>query len=283
MQVPLQSFQPVLGGYTSALRGVAAFADDRTAFVKAATSEQTAGWLRTEYGVYCHLNSNGADFLPRVHAWDDDGSLPILVLEDLSRAHWPPPWTPEQIGQVGETLSSLRAMPLMPAMTSLESYREDFSGWRKVAANPSAFLALGLCAPEWLAAALPMLQAAEAAAVLAGSDFLHLDLRSDNICLVRDRAILVDWNWACTGSGQFDLASWLPSLHAEGGPLPETLLPDAPEMAAALSGFWAAQSGSHALGSRLQALNLMQLQSALPWACRALGLPPCNLSGPAVS
>ena len=108
--------------------------------------------------------------------------------------------------------------------------------------------------------------------MLAGNDFLHLDLRSDNICFARDRAILVDWNWACAGSGQFDLASWLPSLHAEGGPLPDLLLPDAPEMAAALSGFWAAQSGSHAAGSRLQSLNLMQLQSALPWACRALGL-----------
>lgn len=283
MQTPLVRFQPALGGYTSALRGIAAFADGRTAFVKAATSEQTAGWLRTEYVVYCHLNSCGADFLPAVQAWDDDGSLPVLLLEDLSDAHWPPPWTPEQIGQVSETLSRLRAMPLMPGMSLLETYREDFSGWRKLAEDPAAFLALGLCTPAWLAAALPSLQAAEAAAVLAGSDFLHLDLRSDNICFARGRAILVDWNWACAGNGQFDLASWLPSLCAEGGPLPETWLPDASEMAAALSGFWAAQAGSHALGSRLQSLNLRQLQSALPWACRALGLPPCNLSVTAVS
>jgi len=283
MHTPLVRFQPALGGYTSALRGVAAFADGRTAFVKAATSEQTAAWLRTEYAVYRHLNRSGTDFLPAVRAWEDDGSLPILLLEDLSGAHWPPPWTPEQVGQVGEALSRLRAMPLMPAMSSLETYREALSGWRKVAEDPAAFLALGLCTPAWLAAALPKLQAAEASAVLAGNDFLHLDLRSDNICFAGGRAILVDWNWACAGSGQFDLASWLPSLHAEGGPLPETLLPDAPEMAAALSGFWAAQAGSHAAGSRLQSLNLMQLQSALPWACRALGLPPCNLFVPAVS
>ena len=283
MQTPLVRFQPAPGGYTSALRGVAAFADSRTAFVKAATCEQTAGWLRTEYAVYAHLNRCGADFLPRVHDWNDEGPLPILILEDLSRAYWPPPWTPEQIKQVGETLSRLRAMPLLPGMASLETYREDFSGWRKVAQDPSALLALGLCSPAWLAASLPALQAAEASVVLAGDDLLHLDLRSDNICFARGQAILVDWNWACTGSGQFDLASWLPSLHAEGGPLPETLLPDAPEMAAALSGFWAAQAGSHAPGSRLQALNLMQLQSALPWACRALGLPPCNLFAPIVS
>ena len=272
MQTPLVRFQPAPGGYTSALRGVAAFADSRTVFVKAATSEQTAGRLRTEYAVYCHLNSSGADFLPTVQAWDGDDSLPILLLEDLSRAHWPPPWTPEQIGQVTKMLPRLRAMPLMPGMASLETYREELSGWRTVAADPAAFLALGLCTPAWLAAAVPTLQAAESAAVLTGSDFLHLDLRSDNLCFAGDRVILVDWNWACSGNGEFDLASWLPSLHAEGGPPPETFLPDAPEMAAALSGFWAAQSGSHAAGSRLQSLNLRQLQSALPWACRALDL-----------
>lgn len=273
MQTPLVRFQTASGGYTSALRGAVTLADGRTAFVKAATSEQTADWLRTEYAVYCHLSSCGADFLPIVQAWDDDGSLPILILEDLSGAHWPPPWTPEQIGQVTETLSRLRAMPLMPGMASLETYREELSGWHTVAEDPAAFLALGLCTPAWLAAALPKLQAAEAAAVLAGNDFLHLDLRSDNICFARNQAIFVDWNWACAGNGQFDLASWLPSLHAEGGPLPETLLPDAPDLAAALSGFWAARAGSHPPGSPLQVLNVRQLQSVLPWACRALGLP----------
>jgi hypothetical protein len=38
------------------------------------------------------------------------------------------------------------------------------------------------------------------------------------------RAILVDWNWTRIGNGFFDVAGWLPSLHADGGPLPEAVL-----------------------------------------------------------
>lgn len=218
-----------------------------------------------------------ANFLPNVLAWDDDGSRPILILEDLSGAHWPPPWGPGLVERVGELLSRLRCAPPMPDMTSLETYRDDLCGWRKVAEDPSPFLALGLCSPAWLAAALPSLRAAEGAARLEGEDFLHLDIRSDNLCFTRGRTILVDWNWACVGNGLFDLAAWLPSLHAEGGPGPESILPDEPEMAAALSGFWAARAGLPPLGTRLRDLQLSQLRTALPWAARALGLAAIDL------
>ncbi len=275
MQAELVRFQPASGGYTSAQRGIAAFSSGQSAFLKAATSEQTALWLRAEYAVYRHLGAReDADFLPRVIAWDDDGVQPFLLLEDLSRAHWPPPWEPGLAERVQEMLSRLRQMPLMPGMTSLETYRDDFTGWHKIAADPAPFLSLGLCRASWLDAALPRLLAAEQAVPLAGSDFLHLDIRSDNLCFVENRTILVDWNWACAGNGDFDLAAWLPSLHAEGGPLPETLLPHAPEMTAALSGFWAAQAGLAGRDPRMRELDLLQLRTALPWAMRELGLTP---------
>ena len=265
-------FRPAQGGYTAAKRGVVMFEDGASAFLKAAVSEQTAEWLRAESAVYRHLSTHDGDFLPRVLAWDDDGTQPLLLLEDLSAAHWPPPWEPAQAARVAEALSCLRRMPPMPGMTLLETYRDDFSGWRKVAADPGPFLSLGLCTDAWLDAALPSLQAAEGAVRLDGNDFLHLDIRSDNLCFTPDRTILVDWNWACTGNGLVDLAAWLPSLHAEGGPAPETFLPHAPEMAAALSGFWAAQVGFPDRDPRMQALNLMQLGTALPWAARAVEL-----------
>lgn len=268
------SFRPASGGYTAAKRGVVSFENGKTAFLKAAVSEQTAEWLRTENAVYRHLGAYDADFLPRVLAWNDDGARPILLLEDLSAAHWPPPWETAQAVRVAEALSRLRRVPPMPGMTLLETYRDDFSGWRKVAADPASFLSLGLCTGAWLHTALPSLQAAEAAVRLDGEDFLHLDVRSDNLCFTPDRTIFVDWNWACTGNGLVDLAAWLPSLHAEGGPAPETFLPDAPEMAAALSGFWAAQAGLPNRDPRMRHLNLFQLNAALPWAARAVGLPP---------
>jgi len=268
-------FRPAPGGYTQAERGVVSFGGGRSAFLKAASDEMTAGWLRTEHAVPRHLDAvTDADFLPDVLAWDDDGAWPILILEDLSGARWPPPWEPGMVERVPALLSRLRSAPPMPGMTLLESYRDDLCGWRKVAQDPGPFLSLGLCSAPWLASALPALQAAEAAARLDGEDFLHLDIRSDNLCFLPGRTVLVDWNWACVGNGLFDLAAWLPSLHAGGGPAPETILPDQPEMAAALSGFWAAQAGLPPLGTRLQDLRLFQLRTALPWAARALGLTP---------
>ena len=268
-------FRPASGGYTSALRGVVSFGDGRSAFVKAATDELTVGWLRTENAVYAHLNrSLGAvDFLPTVLGWDDDGARPLLLLEDLSGAHWPPPWEPGMVQRVTALLSRLRAAPPMPGMASLESHRDDLCGWREVAQDPGPFLSLGLCSADWLVSALPALQAAERAVRLGGGDFLHLDVRSDKLCFLPDRTVLVDWNWACVGNGLFDLAAWLPSLHAEGGPAPETILPGQPEMAAALSGFWAARAGLPRPVAR-QAVLLSQLKTALPWAARALGLAP---------
>ena len=273
-------FRPASGGYTAAKRGAAAFENGHTAFLKAAVSEQTAEWLRAEIAVYRHLSAHGADFLPAVLAWDDDGTQPLLLLEDLSAAHWPPPWEPGLAARVAETLSRLRRVPPMPGMTVLETYRDDFCGWRKVAADPAPFLSLGLCTDAWLQAALPGLQAAERAVRLDGNDFLHLDVRSDNLCFTPDRTVLVDWNWACTGNGLMDLAAWLPSLHAEGGPAPETFLPDAPELAAALSGFWAAQAGLPNRDPRMRHLDLFQLSAALPWAARAVGLPPLARPSP---
>jgi Ser/Thr protein kinase RdoA (MazF antagonist) len=133
----------------------------------------------------------------------------------------------------------------------------------------------------WLEAALPDLLAAEGAAVLDGPDLLHADVRSDNLCFQGSRAILVDWNWACRGNGRFDIAAWLPSLYAEGGPAPETILPDEPELAALLSGFWAAQAGLPPPpdASGVREVQLLQLRTALPWAARALSLPPISPAG----
>ena len=66
-------------------------------FVKSATDDLTATWLRQEHRVYAQVR---APFLPAVHAWDDDGDLPVLVLDDLSGAVWHAPWTSERITRV---------------------------------------------------------------------------------------------------------------------------------------------------------------------------------------
>jgi hypothetical protein len=265
----------VSGGYTNAGRWRVRFADGGSVFVKAATGEDTADWLRAEHRMYAHLGPR--PFLPALLGWDGGGeaaAFPILVLEDLGAAHWPPPWDDRRVRAVLDALAMVRAaLPFAPPeLPSLEAMRGDFACWRDVAGAPEPFLALGLCTPRWLDEALPTLIAAEDAARLDGDDLLHRDVRSDNLCFRPESgaALLVDWNWACRGNGRLDITGWLPSLHAEGGPLPETVLPDEPELATLLAGFWASRAGKPdpRPGSRVRQVQRQQLRVALPWAAR---------------
>lgn len=265
------------GGYSRALRRRVRFADGGTAFVKAATSDDTARWLRTEQRLYDALA--GAPFLAERLGYDDDGARPLLVLEDLSGALWPPPWDDARVGAVADAWAALGRLPVPDGLPSLEEERATLCRWSSVAADPVPFLSTGLCGPVWLERALPALVDAEAALDLAGDRLLHLDIRSDNLCFRPDGAcVLVDWNWACVGNPAVDLAAWLPSLHAEGGPPPEALLPgpDVAPIAAALAGYFGAQAGLPPPegAPRVREVQRRQCVTALPWAARALGLPP---------
>jgi aminoglycoside phosphotransferase (APT) family kinase protein len=265
------------GGYTSALRLRVVFMDGASAFVKAAVSEDTAGWIRQERRVYEDLR--GAPFLPTYYGADEtNDGLPFLVLEDLTGAHWPPPWTEAQIQAVREALDRIHAArpALLPALPTLTEVLAGDLNWREVASESAYFLSLGFCSPTWLEAALPALIAASEAAPKEGETFLHLDVRSDNICLrPNGAAVFVDWNWVCRGNPIIDLAGWLPSLSTETGILPETILPDAPEWAAWFAGFWAYKAGRPG-PPHLRAVQKRQLSAALPWAVRALDLPPLD-------
>jgi hypothetical protein len=269
---PVSATAPLGAGYAHNERWLVRLADDRTAFVKAAVDELSAQWLRVEHDVYAAVEG---DFLPAMLGWHDDGAQPVLVLEDLSAAHWPPPWSSAQVRQVLDALERIAATPPPEGVPSLEELRADLAGWELVAEDPQPFLSLGLCSPRWLEAALPVLLAAAQDCVLAGDSFLHFDIRSDNVCFDRNRAVVVDWNWAAVGNPVMDVAAWLPSLEAEGGPPPEQILPDEPEAASLVAGFFAARAGlpPPPTAPLVRQVQLAQLRTALPWAARALALP----------
>src|SRR3954469_11087233 len=84
-------------GYTHAGRHRAFLDDGRTVFVKSAVDELSAGWLRVEIAVYTQLRGS---FLPEFHGWTEHNGLPLIVLEDLGNAHWPPPWREGDIDAV---------------------------------------------------------------------------------------------------------------------------------------------------------------------------------------
>jgi len=271
---PVVSLERVEGrGYTHAGRHRAFLADGRTVFVKSAVDQLSAGWLRAEIAIYAGLHGSFlADFLGSA----EHEGLPLLVLEDLGDAHWPPPWRKGDVEAVKQALAQIAATPppagLEGGVSEMLAYE-----WREVERDPEQFLSVGLCSRTWLDANLPTLRDAAERAPFEGSDLLHLDVRSDNIALRDGRAILVDWNWACCGNALLDTAAWAPSLHAEGGPPPEQVVrgDGVAELAAALAGFFAARVGLSppATAPRVRILQREQLAVALPWACRALGLP----------
>jgi hypothetical protein len=260
------------GGYTPARRWIVTLDDDRTVFVKAATDELTASWLRDEHMTYSILR--GAPFMPAYHGFTDDGERPVLVLEDLSAAAWPPPWDRAMVDAVIDALARVAATPA-PEGTALaaDGARDLGGGWDEIARDPSPFLALGLCDPAWLGAHLEELRAAARDAPFGGDAFLHFDVRSDNTCIHQGRAVFVDWNMTTVGNRQLDLVFWLPSLEAEGGPRPEAVLPDAdPRLVAVCAGFFASRAGLPPVPSAplVRHIQLTQARAALPWAARAL-------------
>jgi hypothetical protein len=264
-------------GYTPARRWVVTLDDGRTAFVKVATDDLTASWLRDEHVCYSMLR--GARFMPGYVGFHDDGEHPVLALEDLSTAVWPPPWSR---GQVDSVLRCLDDVATTPAPRGLPRAADDHlglrDGWSEIRRDPEPFLRLGLCSERWLSDALPSLLEAAAAAPLDGDELLHFDVRSDNVCFRSDgNVVLVDWNWTSVGNRWLDVAAWLPSLHAEGGPEPEEVAPDVPSgLSVVVAAYFCAHAGLPPIANApdVRRIQLRQARTALPWAARSVGLPP---------
>lgn len=267
---PLRSLEQIeTRGYALAFHAIATFEDGSKAFVKAGAEDVTSGFLRDELRVYLALEG---PFMPGLLGYDD-GDPPLLVLEDLSGARWPPPWDQDAIAEVRRALEALwttRPPPGIPSV--LEEAERLLGGWAEVERKPAPFLSLGIRSPEWLAEWLPRLRAAAEAAPVDGEALLHLDVRSDNICLTERGAVLVDWNFVHRGNPDLDLAAWAPSLRLEGGPEPEQLLPGAGGLAAVLAGFFAARAGLPAppTAPKVREVQRAQLEVSLEWVEREL-------------
>jgi hypothetical protein len=270
------ALEPVEGhGAPSHRRWRVSFDDRPAAFAKVAAFDYVAEWLRLEHTNYEALA--GQPYLPELVGWHDDGEAPVLVIEDLSHATWPPPWSPADFDSV---LSALAEIQNTPAPAGID---DDFGalfdiheGWDPMREDPTGALRLGVFDRTWFDRYVDELADAAGSADLAGEALLHGDVRSDNLCLRDGRAVLIDWNWACVGAPELDLASWLPSLHHEGGPEPWTLLSGAGPLAALLAGFFLEHAAREPIpqAPHVRRLQLDQGVTALAWACHELGIPP---------
>ncbi|HEX4198015.1 MAG TPA: aminoglycoside phosphotransferase family protein [Caulobacteraceae bacterium] len=264
-----EAWRAVAGGYTPAAR-YRVSAGGRKAFVKAATTPLTGDMLRREAFAYQRVR---AAFMPKLLGWEDHPTEPVLIIEDLSGATWPPPWDARCLDAA---LAGIDAMHRTPAdlHPMAEAHTSAKRGWATVAENPAPFLALGMASSDWLTRSLPRLIEAEAQCRLDGPALCHFDLRSDNMCIAGSGVKFIDWAEACLGDARLDLGFWLPSLAFEGGPKPQEILPDAPDVAAWVSGFFAALAGLPDIPGApfVRRVQREQLSTALPWAVDALGL-----------
>ena len=279
LRVAPVAWRPVTrGGQTAASRWVATLPDGTTRFVKIAHTDDTASWIRDEHLFYALAGRRA--YLPEFLGWRDDGARPVLVLEDLSEATWPPPWTAGEV----------RGGAAMPAARWPTASRRPTCPTPATASGPST--------PGPRSRPTPNRSCGSACARRRGSSgtstrcrrrrrppgstataLLHFDVRSDNLCLREGRAVLIDWNFACLGNPVFDVAAWLPSLHAEGGPAPEHVLDTTDEVACIASLLagnfgWRGAQADIAEAPHVRPLQRKQAATALPWAARALGLPP---------
>jgi aminoglycoside phosphotransferase (APT) family kinase protein len=239
--------------------------------VKIATTDGTAQALRAEWSVYGALD---AGCMPELLGWDDDGDRPILVLEDLSGARWPPPWDTKLVERVVAVVRDLHRARGRLRLFS-EVHGEGTNGWVAVGRAPEVLAATGLIPRRWLDRYGELLRVHAASVETQGTEVCHFDVRSDNLCQAERGIVLVDWNLACLGNGELDLGFWLPSLALEGGPFPQTILPDRGGIAAWVAGFFAARAGLPEIpdAPKVRWIQKRQLEMALQWACTELELP----------
>jgi hypothetical protein len=223
--------RPVRRGWSMGEHWTVVFADGTRAFLKTGSIDPIPQWIRDEYRIYQLVRG---PFMPALLGFDD-GDQPLLVLEDLVPAYWPPPWRDGDVELVLETLEQVARVRVdLPPI-------EHEQAWDRIERVPDEFLSTGLRDAAWLEAWLPRLKAAAAATPLAGDAVVHCDVRSDNLCIRHGRCVLVDWNHARRGNAKYDVAFWGPSLMLERGPAPWTLGVD--EFAAFVAGFFAARAG----------------------------------------
>src|SRR5918992_1409560 len=99
--------------------------DGRAVFVKHALTGDARAWLRKERLVYERV---AGSFLPAYLGFHDEAET-LLVLEDLSAADWPPPWSRGRIDAVLDALRELHATEPPEGIEPLDAAREAVTGW----------------------------------------------------------------------------------------------------------------------------------------------------------
>lgn len=217
------------GGFSPGAACRLRLASGEAAFLKAvsaAANPDSPGFHRREARISAAL-PDGAP-VPRLRDVLDTGDWVALLFDDVGGR---PPATPWQAAELKDVLAALRAMheQLTPAPPEVAApagavLRGIMNGWSELSYFSPTLEGGG--AGPWWQRHLDRLAELESgwAAASAGDTLLHCDLRADNVLITDGGVAFVDWPSACVGAGWLDVAWLAPSVVADGGPPPETLL-----------------------------------------------------------
>jgi hypothetical protein len=94
-------------------------------FVKHAVTDEAAEWLRKERVVY---ESVRGSFMPEYVGAVDARDTTLVVIEDLSAADWPPPWSRGRIDSALAALAEVQAAQPPAGLDALDAMREHVMG-----------------------------------------------------------------------------------------------------------------------------------------------------------
>jgi aminoglycoside phosphotransferase len=271
---PALSWDHVVAGHTHAEKWRVQLVDGRSVFVKAAEEQTARSQIEREHAL---LESLGAPFMPTVHGGESGGAWSVLVLEDLTGAHWPPPYVDGGVALL-EAVARIGGVPPPAALSRRPEGRPFGTYWQRIADDPEPVLAQGSFSRAWLQQTWRELDAAESRALLAGDDFIHDDVWHGNVCYTARGVVLIDWASATIGDRRLDLAYALLSIRASEATPPPVAFDDEAAYAALIAGanaHNAAQPVDESI-SRASILRegwLHDLRYALVWATGLLGLP----------
>lgn len=218
------------GGFSLGTADRLVTANGRRAFLKAVDAQLhpgTADLHRKEGLITSAFPATApipAVLATRNFSGSDGAGWVALLLEDIEGRHPESPWQKKELAAVFRALESMSKVPVDPRLNlpaTEADLTEELIFWHQLARGVALEHLVYVQATDsyqQLVQLLPFInqKATEFAAFvdehlvahLAGSSYVHTDLRGDNI-LIRPtgEAVLIDWPWATVGNTQYDTTS----------------------------------------------------------------------------
>jgi hypothetical protein len=297
---PVARAERVYGGYAPSATFRMLLANGRRAFLKGVyplTKDSGVKWdLENEERIYQECAPFMRPWAPEYLGGAKAEGWHVMVLEDVGPQTMPP-WTPAKAKACARSYAAFHAhtyrKPLPRWLSRIEHH--DFAPfWDRLASSGELRGTASLAkrradeAEEWLDVALPVLREASALLLKLRPPFafMHFDTRSDNIRLQGKLLRMFDWNFACAGPVEFDVAAFAQTVTMEGGPEPERIVAEydlvLPLRSVALDASIAGIAGYFADRAwrppvkglpRIRSVQRRQLKATLAWAARHFDLP----------